>query len=234
MQFGLISPARGSTGPWRRKNVARITGAAARATDKASIGARDELRAAMRAQRLGNLANAIGSTSDLRKKRPGGRGGSRLDVAGFVYTRIKSPRTAGALASYVENDVTEIGPRGAKWLAIATNEIPRRAGRRRMTPALYKATGLEERIGPLVFVAGRTAGVAYLIVRDTTIQMARSGKARRLPKRGRIGAGRARVGIVAFVLIRRTRRQRRVAPRQIAQRWQQQLAGLLRNELGGL
>jgi hypothetical protein len=233
VKFELRSPARGSTGPWRRKNKARITKAAARTTDRAAFGARDEIRAAMRSQRLGNLANAIAATSDVRKGRPGGRGGDKLDVAGFVTTRIRSPRTAGALASYVEQDTTEIGPKGrGKWLALPTNEIPQRAGRRRMTPELYREKGFEERIGPLTFIPGRRGQVAYLVVKDTTIQLARKGKARRLPKRGRVGAGRARVGLVAFVLIRRTRRQRRVAPREIAQRWLRQLPSMLRDDLG--
>lgn len=231
MRFELRPPARGSTGPWRNRCLRRLNDAAARATDKAAFGARDELRAAMRGQRLGGLANAISATSDLRKKRRGIAGGVKLDVAGFVTLRFKSARTKGALDAYVENDTTQIGPRKGKWLAIATNEIPRRAGRKRMTPARYVETGLENRIGPLTFIPGRTAAVAYLVVKDTTIQLARSGKARRLPKRGRVGAGRARVGLVAFVLIRRTRRQRRVAPREIGARWQQRLPELMKGEL---
>ncbi|SDA14926.1 hypothetical protein [Sphingomonas sp. NFR15] len=227
-----VEPQRGaSPGPYRRDLGGRLARAAARATDRAAFGARDDIRQEMRSQRLGNLANAIGATSDLKKgKVPSGLGRG-FDVAGFVYARIKSSRTAGALRAYVDQDTTDIAPVRGKYLWIATSEIPRKAGRRRMTPELYRATGLENSIGPLVFIKGRHFGEAFYVVKDTTIQLARSGKARRLPKRGKVGAGRARVGIVAFVGIRRTRRQRRVNPRQIAAARQRAMAQLLGKEL---
>ena len=231
MKWGVRGPGKNATGPWRRELSTRFARAAARATDKASIGARDEIRAAMRGQRLGNLANAIGATSDLRKKRaPTGESGT-FDVAGFVTTRITSARTAGALQAYLDQDTTDIAPRKGKYLWIATNEIPRRAGRRRMTPELYRSTGLEQRIGPLVFIKGKHAGEAFYVVQDTTVQVARAGKPKRAPKSGRLAPGRARVGIVAFVGIRITRRSRRVAPRDIAAKWQRRLPQLIVTEL---
>lgn len=232
MQVTLTPPPRGTTGPWRRETKERVARAAGRATDRASRGAMLEVRQAMRAARLGKLANAIGATSDIKKDRPSGRGGDRLDIAGFVYARIKSPRTAGALDTYLENDATDIAPKRGRWLAFPTTEIPQRAGRRKMTPALYKSAGLEESIGPLQFIRGRSAGTAFLIVPDVTVRTDKRGKARRVSKSGRVGAGRARVGIVAFILIRRTRRQRRVTPEAIAQRWQAQMTLLMREELG--
>lgn len=224
-----LRPAPGATtGPWRREITARVIRAAGKTTDKAAFGARDEIRAAMRSQRLGNLANTIGATSDLKKGRPQGRGGSEgLDIAGFVTASIRSQRTAGALKAYLDQDQTEINPVAGKYLWIATGEIPRRAGRRSMTPALYRSSGLENTIGPLTFVQGKHPGMAFYVVESTTIQLARQGKAKRLPKRGRVGAGRAHVGIVAFIGIRRTRRSRRVHPAQIAAAWQRRLPSLM-------
>lgn len=232
MDFSLRPAPGATTGPWRREITARLVRAAGKTTDRAAFGARDEIRAAMRSQRLGNLANTIGATSDIRKNRPEGRPGRGLDIAGFVTASIKSRRTAGALKAYLDQDQTEIDPIAGKFLWIATSEIPRRAGRRRMTPALYRSSGLENSIGPLTFVKGRHPGMAFYVVESTTIQTARAGKAKRLPKRGRVGAGRAHVGIVAFIGIRRTRRSRRVHPAQIAARWQKRMPSLLSEALG--
>jgi hypothetical protein len=220
-----------SLGPYRRDLGRRIARAAARATEKAAIGARDEIRQQMRAQRLGGLANVVSFTSDLKKGRVPESADGGFDVAGFVTVRgIRSQRTLGALRAYVDNDATSIQPVNGKWLAIATPELPRKAGRRRLTPALYKSTGLEQKIGPLKFVPGRS-GIAYLVVEDATINLARRGKARRLPKRGGARAGRARVGFVAFILIRQTRRSRRVDPRIIAAAWSRRLPGMISREL---
>lgn len=219
-----------SLGPFRRDMATRLARAAGRASDKAAMGARDDIRRDMRGKRLGNLANVVSFTSDQKKGRIP-QGGDSFDVAGFVTVRgIRSARTAGALKAYVDQDTTNIAPVRAKWLAIPTNEIPRRAGRKRMTPALYKSTGLEGRIGELTFIPGKHSGVAYLVVTDATILRSKGGKAKRPRGRGLGGASRARVGFVAFVLIRQTRRQRRVDPRAIARYWQGQLPKMLAAE----
>lgn len=232
MRFDVKGPPTGQARVLALRYRAKLLEASGRATEKAAFGARDEIRGAMRGQRLGNLANTIGASSDLRKKRFRQTGTNGFDVAGFVFARIRSERTAGALAAYVSNDSTTIAPVRGRWLWIATQEIPRRAGRRRMTPALYNSTGLDRRIGPLVFIPGKRPSIAYLVVTDTTIQTARSGKAKAVPKSGRVGKGRAQVGIVAFIGIRRTRRSRRVDPRSIARNWQNRLPALLREQLG--
>lgn len=229
MAWGVRRELGHSLGPWRRDMDSRIAKAAARTADKMAFRVRDSIRAAMRAQRLGNLANAIGATSDLRKKRAGL--GGNLDVAGFVFARITSSRTAGALQAYVDQDSTNISPVNGKYMWIATSEIPRRAGRRRMTPALYISSGLESRIGPLKFVKGKHPGEAFYVVEDATIHLERFGKARRTPRSGRASAGRARVGIVAFVGIRRTSRSRRVDPRSIAAAETRGMAQLFAEEL---
>jgi hypothetical protein len=232
MQWSISVDTGWTLGPLRKDMRNRIARAGARATDKAAQGVRDDLRTSMRSARLGGLANTVAATSDLRRGRPTGRSSEGVDVAAFVVLRgLKSKRTAGALDAYVDNDSTDIAPVRGRWLAIATREIPARAGRKRMTPELYKSSGLESRIGPLKLVPGKHPGTALLVVEDVTINLAREGKARRSPKNGRARAGRARVGIVAFVLIRQTRRSRRVDPQAIAARWQQRLPRMLSDEM---
>ncbi len=233
MEATLTPPPRGVTGPWRRNTKERVARAAAKATDRGARGALLELRQAMRNARLGRLSNAVAATSDQKKGRPLGRGGTdQIDVAGFVTTRGRSPRTRGALEAYLENGSTEIVPRRGRFLWFATKEIPQRVGRRRMTPELYREKGFEDRIGKLKFVPGRHAGVALLVAEDVTIRGDKAGKALRVPKSGRVAPGRSRVGIVAFIGVRRTRRQRRVTPGAIGQRWMTQMILLMREELG--
>ncbi|WP_237764089.1 hypothetical protein, partial [Sphingobium sp. AM] len=76
--------------------------------------------------------------------------------------------------------------------------------------------------------------LAYLVVNDVTVRTdGKNGKARRLPKRGVASKGRAHVSIIAFILIRVTRRSRRADPRQIAEKWARRLPALLNQELSG-
>lgn len=233
MDWKLQQPGADALGQFRRSLSKRLTIAAARATDAAARLARDDLRHDMRAQRLGGLSNVIGSTSDRQKGRVNTGDISLLDVAGFVTVRnVKSPRTAGALKSYLDNDQTTIAPVRGRWLAIPTKEIPSKSARRKMTPDLYRASGLEEKIGPLEFVKSKRPGVAYLVVNDVTIRTdGKNGKARRLPKRGVASKGRGHVSVIAFILIRVTRRSRRSDPRQIAERWARRMPALLNQEL---
>lgn len=223
-----------SLGPFKKNMRERIGRAAARATDKAAQGARDDIRASMRSQRLGGLANTVAATSDLKRGRPQGRGGEVLDVAGFVTLRgIKSQRTAGALDSYLDNDSTDIKPVKGNYLWASTPEIPRFAGRKRMTPSLYYKSGLAAKIGKLVPVKGKRPGEMLLVVPDANISLSRPGKIRPVPKSGRVREGRARVGIVAFVGFRQTRRSRRVDPRAVAEKWQQKLSRMFADEMTG-
>lgn len=232
MSWKIQQPGNEALRQFRMKLSKRLTIAAARATDKASQLARDDLRQSMRSQRLHGLANTIGATSDQKKGRASVRDIANLDLGGFVTVRgITSPRTAGALRSYIDQDTTDIAPVRGRWLAIATPNIPKKvAGGRKMTPELYRSSGLEERIVPLQYVKGRP-GVAYLVVPDATVSHSGKGRARPVPKSGRVSAKRARVGFVAFILIRVTRRSRRANPRQIGERWQRRLPALLAEQL---
>jgi hypothetical protein len=200
--------------------------AALTATDRARTIAQNDLRAAMRGAGLGRLPNAIGSSSDKSKGRGIHRTPTGFSASGTVYVRGESERTRGAIEAYTEG--ANILPLKGQWLWIATPEIPSRSARKRMTPALYRSSGLEAKIGPLIFVRGRTSNEALLIVKNVTVDRAgRSGKARRLPKRGAVGATRVKKdSIIAFIGIKRTVRTARVNPRAIFAQVQRQLPAL--------
>jgi hypothetical protein len=201
---------------FRRDCIQRLEQASLRATDRAAATGLRNIRTAMKGAGLGNLGNALGYGSDLQK---GGRvhriGAEGYRVSGWIYIRSKSERAEGTIEAYTEG--AEITPKKSAWLWISTDEIPRRAGRYRMTPALYRSSGLESRIGELVQIPGRHKGEALLIVRNVTVdRFGRRGKARRLPRRGGIGSSRKRKDfIVAFVGIRRTSRSARLNPKDI-------------------
>jgi hypothetical protein len=218
MKYGYSLGTGISLGPWRKNMLQRLARGAQIATDRAATGARDDIRSAMRGQRLGGLANAIKQTSDLKKNRVKALPDGGFSVSGVVYAHVRSDRTKGALDAYTEG--AQIVPKKGRWLAIATNEIPRLVGRKRMTPQLWVEAGYNSKIGPLRFVPTHRGNVAYLIVDSVTTSPYRSGSAKRLPKSGRPKAGRQHVGIVAFVLIKATRRTKRVDPLRIAARWQ--------------
>lgn len=214
---------------FERHVLFRLERAALRATAAAARGARDEIRAAMAGGALGRLGQAIGAGSDLARGRIYREGGG-FSASGEVHIRGRSERTRGTIEAYT--DGADIAPRRGGWLWIATAEIPRRAGRRKMTPALYNSTGLDQRIGPLVFRPGRHPGEALLIVSGATLHRSFSGRARRLPKRGRVGETRTgAVSFVAFVGIRKTRRSARLDPAAIIRKYRERLPQLIGDEL---
>jgi hypothetical protein len=201
----------GQFAEFRRQCIQRLERASLVATDRAAREALPQIRGP-----LGRLGNALGYGSDLKK----GRGvkhtaGGGYKASGWIYLRSRSERAVGAIEAYTEG--ADIRPVRAKWLWIATDEIPRRAGRFKMTPQRYRANGFENRIGPLVQIPGRHRGEALLIVRNVTVdRFGRRGKAKRLPKRGAIGGSREKKDfIVAFVGIRNTLRSPKVNPRNI-------------------
>jgi hypothetical protein len=212
---------------FQRSSIQRLERAALIATDRAATIAKNEIRSAMSGGGLGRLGFALGSTSDLQKGRLLRRGPEGFSASGVVFVRSRSERTMGAIEAYTEG--AEIGPRRGRWLWIATPDIPARSQRYRMTPARYVKNGLEQSIGPLVFIPGRHPGEALLVVRNVTVSTAgRRGSARRLPKRGGIRPGRdVKDFIVAFVGIRRTSRAARVNVRAIIAQVQQRLPELI-------
>lgn len=206
----------GQFGEFRRFCIQRLERASLVATDRAARAAAAEIKGELR----GRLGGAITSGSDLRKGRSVHRlGAEGYRASGWVVIRGKpgrqSERTVGAIISATEG--AEIRPTHGAFLWISTDEIPRFAGRYRMTPALYRRSGLESRIGPLVQVPGRHRGESLLIVRNVSVdRFGRRGRARRLPRRGAIGGSRERRDfIVAFVGITNTARTAYVDARQI-------------------
>jgi hypothetical protein len=209
----------------------RLEKAALRATQRAAKQATNDVRAAMRSAGLGRLSNAIGSGSDLTKTGTVHREGERFSASGWIHIRGRSPRTLGAIESFTEG--TEIGPKRGKWLAIVTQQIQQKVGRKRMTPDLYRSSGLEQKLGPLVFIQ-TSPTEALLVVENVSVdKFARAGRrARALPKSGRArGARRKADFIVAFVLIRRTSRAARVNPNQIIAANAAKLPALMVGEL---
>ena len=134
----------------------------------------------------------------------------------MLYARGSTESRANqTLLAYSEG--AEILPTGGrKWLAFPTDAIPKRVGRQKMTPKLYRSSGLVASIGKLVFVPSKTGRVAYLVARDVTVSR-RTGRAKAFAGRVPRGADRKR-GVVAFVLIRYTKRAQRFNQRTIMQR----------------
>lgn len=219
-----------SLGPFRRGMNRRLQRAALNATHRGAEGAQGEIRATMRGRRLGGLANAVKMTSDRRRGTIRDRGDGGWSASGIVYAHIRSDRTKGALDAYTQG--ATILPKRGRWLAIATDMIPRKSGRYRMTPALYVKDGFESRIGPLRFVPTKRANVAYLVAENVSIHPLRPGKTRRAPKRGEPRGGRKRASIIAFVLIRVTRRNQRLDVAAIARKWQGRIPRFMDVALG--
>lgn len=179
------------------------------ASDRASKQAVTNIRREMQGARLGRLGGAIGQNSDLQKGRIHRSGAENFSASGAVFVRSRSERTRGTIESYTEGST--IRPVRGRWLWIATNEIPARAGRERMTPDNYRRADLERRIGPLVMVRSIN-GNPLLIVQSASVSevgKARSAKAR--TKTGKLRKGqREKQFIVAFIGIPATSRAARV------------------------
>jgi hypothetical protein len=204
---------------FRRVSLQRLEKASQAAVTRAAREALLQIR-----QRLGRLGNALGTGSDQTKGRSGkATPGGGYRTSGWIHVRSKSPRAVGAIQAATEG--ATILPVKGKWLWIATDEIPRRAGRKKMTPELYRSSGLESRIGPLEFIGGRHRGEALYIVHNVSVdRLGRRGRARRLPKHKRLAATRAKKDfIVAFVGIRNTARSRKVDPEAILRQAQARL-----------
>lgn len=188
----------------------RMEKAALIATDQGRRTALTRVRGEMAGAGLGRLGNALGSGSDLAE----GRGVHRYSNGGFsasgaVFIRSGSERTRGAIEAYTQG--ADIVPVRGRWLWIAGDDLPRVTGKRRMTPALYRQNGFEQKIGPLVQVSAAN-GNPLLIVRNVGISAAGKGRsAKSLTRRGAPRKGQVeREFIIAFIGIPRTSRAARV------------------------
>lgn len=230
VKVGLTMPPRSAFDGFRNDTIARLQSAALNATYIGAQKAKVALRKQMAGAGLGRLGNAIDSGGDLAKSGSVKTVGSTWSASGWVFIRSGSERTRGAIEAYTEG--AEITPRNSRWLWIATDDIPNRAGRYRMTPALYKRMGFEAKIGPLVPVRSQS-GNMLLIVRNVGVSAAgKPRSARSLTKRGRARKGQIEQDfIVAFVGIPRTSRRARVDVEAIVREIQAMLPGLIEQQL---
>lgn len=205
----------------------RMEAAALRASDKAARKATTAIRAAL----PGRLGGAIGAGSDLAKNGRAHPKGKGLSASGWVHIRGKSERAIGALISATEG--ATIIPKKGRWLARATDAIPRRVGRYKMTPDLYRSSGLEGSIGPLEFVPGKKSGTALLIVRNVTVdKLGRRGRTAKRDRGRKLHRSRERRDfIVAFVLFKSTNRAPVVDPTAIISAVAAELPGMIGAEL---
>lgn len=189
---------------WRRdtERAARI------ATDRAARETQQHVKRRMRSVGLGRLGGAVGQTSALRKKQDD-------RFYGVIYAKGKSKpddRGAGALEAYSEG--VTIRARNTTWLAFQTTAVPRRAGRKRMTPFRYQTMGYQAALGPLEF-RPINSKMALLVIKKVSLHP-KTGRAKRA------GPGRSRTRVdkkeaVAFILIKVTRRAQRFDEKLIAQ-----------------
>lgn len=199
----------------KRGAIQRAESAALFATDKAIKRSQRDLRASFQEVGLGRVTKVIGVTSDLQKGSVHRFGEEGFSASGVQFQKSRGERLDGMIESYGRG--AEITPKKGEWLWIATPELGRkRANRKKITPALYNATGLNRTVGPLVMIKGRHPGEALLIVRNVSTPVGRAGRATKLPRSGRPRANReAREFIVAFIGIRRTTRFQRFDAQQL-------------------
>lgn len=211
--------------------MGRLQAAALNATARAALTAKRKLRADMQGAGLGRLGNAVDHGSDAEKNGRVRTMGQGWSASGWLAIRSRSERTIGAIESYTAG--ADITPKRGRWLWIATDEIPIRAGRQRMTPSLYNRMGFASKIGPLM-PAKSSNGTPLLIVRNVGVSA--SGKprsARSLTKRGMPRRGQQQVDfIVAFFGIPHTSRRARVDVDAIVAEARASLPGLITQELG--
>lgn len=220
MRASLRRPAAGAFLQYRRFAIQRSEAAALVATDRAALAAKGGIREDMSGARLGRLGMAIGAGSDARKNGRVHRfGNSGFSASGWTFIRSRSERTVGAIKIYSESG--EILPTKG-WMWIPTDNVPKRVGRYKMTPARYMESGLASSIGPLVQIPGRHAGEVLLVVNKVSVRPSGRPNPRRLPRTGRARAGRQAVDqLVMFVGIKRTSRPQRFSPQD---RYRQQQA----------
>jgi len=194
-------------------------------SDRASKRGQLAIREAMKASGLGNLGNALGQTSDLKKTGRVFRRNGRVSASGTIYIRTRSPRSVGAIISYTEG--ATITPKRGDLLWFPTEQIQRRvrvplprsgggrsAGNIRLEPRYWNRLGLNRKFGPLIRITGK-GGTPLLIVKNPAVNEASGRVVGRTPK-GRLRKGSVeRKAIVAFVGIPQTVRGKRVNPQQL-------------------
>lgn len=193
---------------FKRDSIQRAERAMLIATDRVS---RDALRDVRQNGAMKRLSNAIGHFSDLKKGSVFRFGNAGFSASGGLAIKTRNERTVGAIISFTEG--ADILPKKRDgWLWIATPELAiKRVGRKKITPALYRSGGFEQRLGPLQRIPGRHAGEALLIIKNVQTSIAGNRRPIRGARSGVPRAGREQKEfIVAFIGIRQTSRTRQI------------------------
>lgn len=145
--------------------------------------------------------------------------GASMDAAGFIWS--KAPHIVEAFEKGVV-----ITAKGGKYLAIPTENAPKRIGRLSVTPQLY-----EQHRGNLVFVKGKN-GKAFLVAEVQASYRKKDGAFTGFRKVGKRSAatGNRVTTVVMFLLIPQARLKKRLEPRGIFDRSQGRLAERLYEE----
>ena len=239
LRGSLSGPSRSFVADFRRRAEQRFESAVLKASDEMAKEAISQVRSEMKTAGLGNLGNAIGYGSDLRKGNRAHRIPGGFSASGWLFIRSGSERSRGALDVYLGSGSTTITPKKGRYLWFPTDEIQRLVGkgsrRRRVTPALYRSEGLEKRIGPLVSIKDAN-GTPLLIVRNVGVNAGgKARSARSLTKKGTARKGDVAVDfIIAFVGIPYTSRQARVDVAKIVRSIMAKSRGYISAALGRL
>lgn len=227
------APTRGMVDTYRRYTIQTFERAGVRTVDRVARIGKTNMRQAMRGAGLGGLGNAIDSNADEKVVRYGRDG---FSTSARFFTRTRSERTLGAIEAYTEG--AEIRPTRSRWLWIPTDDIQRRAGNykkgggKRMTPALWRQTGLDRKIGRL-FQIKSVNGYPLLVLQDVGVSAAGTSRSvkgltkKGLPKKGQV----KKELIVAFVGIPRTSRRARVNLTSILNGVRSQMPAIFASEL---
>lgn len=191
------------------------------AVDRATRLAQKRIQDKVKGVGLGRLSGAVRMTSSERKRRrtPG-------NAWGAIYAAGGDESRAGqALEAYTQG--ATIKGRNVTWLAIATRALPKKVGRYRMTPARYEAAGSP--LGPLVFKR-ISANRAVLIAQGDFKVSVKTGKAKPATGRRTRSSVRQR-DVVAFVLIKETKRARRFDQAAIARIAAEKIGDFINQEM---
>ena len=225
LRMDVKGPPKGAIARQGVKVAAAQRKAIHNAVDRASKIGQRMVQQKMKAAGLGRLPNAVGHTSSRKK--------GRLDQRtawGVIFARGgDESRAGGALEAYSRG--AGIKPRNTEWLWYETKAIPRRVGRRRITPALYNRSGVVTSIGPHQF-RRISAGRAQLFIRNVSLSP-KTGRAKAMGKR----KTRTRIPvkeIVAFVGIKWTRRAKRFDQNQIMEEANKLVPVFIPEEMEGL
>lgn len=226
-------PTRGMIATYRHHAIQSFERAGVRTVGIISRRGKSALRERMAGAGLGRLGNAVDARGETRVFRYGAEG---FSVSAQFFIRSRSERTLGALKAYTEG--ADIYPRRGRWLWIPTDNIRRLAGSNRkgqgfrLTPALWRAHGFDQKIGPLVLIKS-VNGYPLLVVRNVGVDLSgRKPSVKSLTKKGMPRKGQTeKEMVVAFVGIPRTARAARISVTEILNSVRAEMPGVFATEL---